>query len=49
MNLIPAEDLEDLDSEQTDLNYEDYDEKLLMSDKIEMNQCCIPTLNIKKQ
>ena len=35
VNLIPAEDLEDLSSEQIDIDYDDYDEKLLISDKIE--------------
>ena len=47
VNLIPAEDLEDIDSEQIDLDVEDYDEKLAMSDKIDFNQSCVPTLNIK--
>ena len=47
INLIPTEDLEDLSSEQIDIDYDDYDEKLLISDKIEMNQFYIPTLNIK--
>ena len=47
VNLIPAEDLEDIDSEFIEIDVEDYDNKLALSDEIDMTQNCIPTLNIK--
>ena len=49
VNLIPAEDLEDIDSELIEIDVADYDNKLALSDEIDMTQNCIPTLNIKKQ
>ena len=45
--MIPAEDLESIDSELIDLDIDDYDEKLAMSDKMDFNQNYVPTLNIK--
>ena len=47
VNLIPAEDLEDIDSEFIEIDVDDYDNKLALSDEIDMTQNCIPTLNIK--
>ena len=47
VNLIPAEDLEDIDSELIEIDVIDYDSKLALSDEIDMTQNCIPTLNIK--
>ena len=47
VNLLPAEDLEDIDSEFIEIDVEDYDNKLALSDEIDMTQNCIPTLNIK--
>ena len=47
MNLIPAEDLDDIDSEFIEIDVDDYDNKLAISDEIDMTQNCIPTLNIK--
>ena len=47
MNWIPAEDLEDIDSELIEIDVDDYDEKLAKSDEIDFTQNCIPTLNIK--
>ena len=47
VNLIPAEDLEDIDSVLIEIDVADYDNKLALSDEIDMTQNCIPTLNIK--
>ena len=47
MNLIPAEDLEDIDSELIEIDMDDYDNKLAISDEIDITQNCIPTLSIK--
>ena len=47
MNLIPAEDLEDIDSEFVEIDVDDYDNKLAISDEIDFTQNCIPTLNIR--
>ena len=38
---------EDIDSEVIEIDVEDYDNKLALSDEIDMTQNCIPTLNIK--
>ena len=47
VHLIPAKDLEDIDSELIEIDVIDYDSKLALSDEIDMTQNCIPTLNIK--
>ena len=39
--------MEDIDSELIEIDVEDYDAKLAVSDEIDINQNCIPTLNIK--
>ena len=38
VNLIPAEDLEDIDSEFIEIDVDDYDNKLALSDEIDMTQ-----------
>merc|ERR1712240_512543 len=45
-NLIPVEDV-DLENEIIDIDYDDFDEKLEVSDNIALNQLFIPTLAIK--
>ena len=47
VNLIPAKDLEDIDSEFIEIDVDDYDNKLALSDEIDMTKNCISTLNIK--
>ena len=46
INLLLAEDI-DLDAEQIDIYYENYDQKLELSDKIAINQFYIPTMAIR--
>ena len=41
VNLIPAEDLEDIDSEFIEIDVDHYDNKLAISDEIDMTQNCI--------
>ena len=38
VNLIPAEDLEDIDSELIEIDVADYDNELALSDEIDMTQ-----------
>ena len=47
INLIPAEDLENLDSEQIDIDYEDFNTKIELSDHIFVEQLYVPTMAIK--
>ena len=47
INLIPAEDLENLDSEQIDIDYEDFNTKIELSDQIFIEQLYVPTMAIK--
>merc|ERR1711895_309191 len=47
VHFTPAEDLEDIDSEDIEIDVEDFDTKLAVSDEIDINLNCFPTLNIK--
>ena len=47
VHFTPAEDLEDIDSEDIQIDVEDFDTKLTVSDEIDINLNCFPTLNIK--
>ena len=46
INLVPVEDV-DLENEIIDVDYDDFEEKLEVSDGIALNQLFIPTLAIK--
>ena len=48
VNLLPVEDV-DLDNEIIDIDYEDLNEKLEISDGVAFNQFFIPTLAIKNE
>jgi len=47
INLIPAEDLENLDAEQIDIDYDDLNTKIELSDQIFIEELYVPTMAIK--
>ena len=47
INLIAADDLHDLNNEQIDINFEDLDQKIELSDQIFFHQLYVPTMAIR--
>ena len=47
VNLLPADDLHDLNNEQIDINFEDLDHKIELSDHLFFHQLYVPTMAIK--
>ena len=47
VNLLPADDLHDWNNEQIDINFEDLDHKIDLSDHIFFHQLYVPTMAIK--
>ena len=47
INLLPADDLHDLNNERIDINFEDLDQKIDLSDHTFVHQLYVPTMAIK--
>ena len=47
INLLPVDDLHDLNNEQIDINFEDLDQKIELSDQIFFHQLYVPTMAIR--
>ena len=45
--MLPVHDLHDLNNEQIDINFEDHDKKIELSDHIFFHQLYVPTMAIK--